>query len=229
MSCPDSQYAQPESRQADDTPTLSQLERIKDGVLDPSCIHKDDRQLLVAVLMADGYSTAEMAKIFKVGDRTIERDKKDIRENNALTPDPKLAGEMAGRMKDEAELSIQQIRRAIRGRNVPVSVKVEGHHRCVQIFSEAVQNLQRLGYLPTAAHRFDGTVTHHLDQLPSLEDIRTEVKRLEVISQTSLPNSEASQLKLQKLQQDLERVDLAAQVHVVASGLSTMEDSNEHT
>ncbi len=229
MTSPGSQEAQSDPQQANDESTLNLLEQIKAGSLDPSCIRPADRCPLVAFLMGDGYSTAEIARILKVGDRTIERDKKAIREANALAPDLKLVEEMTGRLKMEAELSIQQIRRTLRDKNTPSAVKVDGNHRCFQIFSELIQDLQRLGYLPTAAQRFDGTVTHHLGQLPSLEDLRAEVKRLEVISQTSLPNAEQAHEKLKQLEQDLERADLAAQVQEVSSDLSTTENSDEQT
>ena len=76
--------------------TVTLLQRIKSGQIDPSAIGRDDRRLLVSHLMADGYSTAEIAQIMKVCDRSIARDKRAIREDSALPQDPKLAEEMTG-------------------------------------------------------------------------------------------------------------------------------------
>jgi len=56
--------------------TVDLLRQIETGETDPKCIATADRRQLVAYLMGDGYSTAEIAQIFKVGDRTIERDKR---------------------------------------------------------------------------------------------------------------------------------------------------------
>jgi len=92
--------------------TLSLLQKIQAGVMDPKCIRPAERRLIVSYLMADGYSTADMAQILKVSDRSIERDKKAIRETNALAADPALVEQMVGRLVLEAELSIQRIRKA---------------------------------------------------------------------------------------------------------------------
>ncbi len=229
MTSPGSQEAQSDPQQANDESMLNLLEQIKAVSLDPSCIRPADRLLLVAFLMGDGYSTAEIARFLKVGDRTIERDKKAIREANALAPDPKLVEELAGRLKMEAELSIQQIRRTLRDKSTPPAVKVDGNHRCFQIISELVRAMQSLGYLPTAAQRLDGTITHHLDRLPNLDEMRTEVKRLKVIFQTSLPNDEQANDKLDQLEEGIERVGLAGQIEELSSDLSSVENSNEQT
>ena len=94
--------------------TLSLLQKIQAGTVNPRCTRTADRRLLVNHLMADGYSTAEMAQILKVSDRSIERDKKAIREANALAADPELVEQMAGRLVCEADLSVQRIRKAAR-------------------------------------------------------------------------------------------------------------------
>jgi len=44
------------------------------------------------------------SQILKVSDRSIERDKKAIREANALSADPELVEQMIGRLVCEAEL-----------------------------------------------------------------------------------------------------------------------------
>ena len=61
--------------------------------------------------MAEGQSTAEIVHLLKVSDRTIERDKKAIREENAISQDPELANIIAGRLVDEAQICIQRIRK----------------------------------------------------------------------------------------------------------------------
>ncbi len=88
----------PESESDGEITTLALLRKIESGAIDPKTIAKADRQQLVAFLMSEGYSVAEMCQILKVKQRTIERDKKAIRESNAIARDPKLVEQMVGRL-----------------------------------------------------------------------------------------------------------------------------------
>ncbi len=158
--------------------TLSLLQKIQAGLMDPKCIRPAERRQIVSYLMADGYSTADMAQILKVSDRSIERDKKAIREANAIVADPKLVEQMVGRLVLEAELSIQRIRKAVRDKDTPHSVKVDAEYRCFQIINEMTISLQRLGYLPTATARLQADITHSIGQIPELPQLDMEAQRL---------------------------------------------------
>ena len=105
--------------------TISLLQKIRTRTIDPNSIRLPERHLIVSYLMADGYGTAEIAQILNVSDRTIERDKKAIREANAIATDPELAEQVVGRLVLEADLSIQRIRKAVRDTETPHNVKVE--------------------------------------------------------------------------------------------------------
>lgn len=216
-----------EEQLVEESSAIDLLEKIRSGRMSPTLIQSPDRPRIVAFLMAEGYSTPEIAKILKVSDRTIERDRQAIRQGNALEHDPKLADQMSGRLWTEAELAVQQIRKILRDRNTPPAVKVDGNHRCVQIISGLIQDLQRLGYLPTAAQKLDGTITHHLAQLPNLDDMHVEVERLKVISRTILPNDEQTHEKLKQLEDGIERAGLAVQIEELSSDLASAEDPDE--
>lgn len=137
-----------------------------------------ERQSLVALLAADGLSGPEIAQILHVSDRTVERDRRDIRDRHALPRDPKLVEQMAGRLLAEAELSIQRIRRTARERDVDPGVKIDAEHRCFQIVDSAVERLQKLGYLPTAATRVQADLTHHAAELPSSDELEGQLAGL---------------------------------------------------
>lgn len=158
--------------------TLSLLQKIQAGVMDPKCIRSAERRQIVSYLMADGYSTADIAQILKVSDRSIERDKKAIREANAIAADPQLVEQTVGRLVLEAELSVQRIRKAVRDKDTQASVKVDAEYRCFQIISDMTVSLQRLGYLPIATARLQADITHNLDQIPELPQLDMEAERL---------------------------------------------------
>ena len=161
-----------ERESADGPKALMLLREIKAGNLNPKSIRPADRRVLVSLLMAEGQSTADMAHLLDVSDKTIERDKRAIREENAIGKDPKFVEQMVGRLVGEAETCTQRIRKALRERDATVADKVDGEHRCFQILDELAERLQGLGYLPTAAQRLEAELVDQRGQgLPTLSEI----------------------------------------------------------
>lgn len=194
--------------------TLALLKQIQAGGVDPQCIGLADRRQIVSYLMGDGYATAEIAQILKVSDRSIERDKKAIRESNAIGRDPRLVEQMVGRLVSEAELAIQRIRKAARDKQAPPPVRIDAEQRCYQIVSDLVQSLQRLGYLPTATQKVEADLTHHVGDVPGLEEMQAEVQRLKQLTQDPGGSVPA---ELVELENQLTRAGLAAKVEQLAA------------
>ncbi len=204
--------------------TVALLQKIQSGAVDPKCIASADRRQVVAVLMADGYATPEIAQVLKVSDRSIERDKAALRQANAIVQDPKLVPRMVGRLVGEAELSVQRIRKATRDKTVPAAVKVDAEHRCYQIVSDLVQRMQGLGYLPIAAQRMEADLTHHLGETPDFGQLLTETERLRLITQQALPSGDGEAAdggelveRLTHLQEQISRARLASEVDSLSS------------
>jgi len=207
--------------------TLSLLQKIQAGTVDPRCIRPADRRLLVSYLMADGYSTADIAQILKVSDRSIERDKKAIREANALAADPELVEQMAGRLVFEAELSIQRIRKAARDKNTPQAVRIDAEHRCYQIVSDMVATLQRLGYLPIAAQRLQADFTHSIGQIPDFAQMDAELQRLRQITGETQGTDPKLIEQLSEVGTQLIKAKLASQIENMSKIVESKEIQNE--
>ena len=167
--------------QAHEVQTLTLLQDIRNGSIDPRSLRPVVRRTLVSFLMAEGQSTAEIGHLLKASDRNIQLDKKALRGENPLTKDPKLLGQMAGRLVTEADLCIERIRKSARGKDTPASVKVDAEHRCFQIFEKTIERLQSLGFLPTAAQKVTAELTYQIEEVLTLEQIDKEVKRLQQI------------------------------------------------
>lgn len=210
-----------------DERTLSLLQKIQAGTVDPKCIRPADRRLIVSYLIADGYSTADMAQILKVSDRSIERDKKALREANALSADPELVEQMAGRLVCEAELSVQRIRKAARDKNTPQAVKVDAEHRCYQIVSDMITSLQRLGYLPIAAQRLQADFTHSIGQIPDVAQIQAELQRLKQITGETQGTDPQLTEQINQIEIQLVKVMLASQIENISKIVESKEIQNE--
>lgn len=205
--------------------TLSLLQKIQSGAVDPKCIRPAERRLIVSYLMADGYCTADMAQILKVSDRSIERDKKAIRETNALAADPGLVEQMVGRLVCEADLSIQRIRKAAHDKDVPQAVKVDAEYRCYQIASDMVSSLQRLGYLPTATARLKADITHSIDQIPELPQLDMEAQRLMQLTGEIQGTDPRLTEQLTVIRAQIVKVQLADKIQTISK---VLEEKGEH-
>jgi hypothetical protein len=163
---------------------LDILQGIKDGVTDPASLVPNQRRLLIPFLMAEGQSTAEIAHLLKVTDRTIERYKKEIRQENALSQDPELANIIAGRLVNEAQICIQKIRKIERDNDCSPAAKIDAEHRCFQILCGLSERLQSLGFLPTATQKIEADLKHSAGHSLSLDEIESEAKRLQDIKKS---------------------------------------------
>jgi len=169
------------SKKNDGPQTLALLQKIKDRQINPKSIGKANRLLLVSFLRDEGQTTAEIAHLLKVTIKTIQRDLQALNEENAITKDPKLIGQMVGRLVSEAELCKQRIRKFQRDRDASPADKMEGEQLCFQIICRLTERLQSLGYLPTAAQKVSAELTYQIGEVLTLEQIDKEVKRLKQI------------------------------------------------
>ena len=174
------------SEKDDGLQTIALLQKIKDGQFEANSIGKEERKLLVRFLMAEGKSTAEIAHLLKVSDRTIERDKKALREELAITKDPKLVEQMAGMLVYESNLSVQVLRKIQRDKGVSAADKIEAERTNNQNRYQLFKMMQSLGYLPTATQKIEADLTHHSASSDTLGEFRQEIERLIKI-QESLP------------------------------------------
>jgi hypothetical protein len=209
--------------------TVALLRQIESGAINAKSIAVAERRQLVAFLLSDGYSAAEMGQILKVADRTIERDKKAIRESNVIARDPKLVEQMVGRLVGEAELAVQRIRKAIRDKDTSKALRVDAEHRCYQIISDVVGTMQRLGYLPTAAQKVEADLTHHVGEVPDFATMQVEVRRLrQICHQTGEDAPEATQ-QLRLLEHQITRADMASRVDAISATMGDQGVSNDES
>ena len=180
------------SEKDDGLQTLALLQKIKAGQFKANSIGTAERRLLVCFLMAEGQSTAEIAHLLKTSDRTIERDKKAIREEDIIAKDPKLAEKMAGMLYAEAGRCIQRIRKFQRDKDASPAAKMESERYCFQINCDLMEKLQSLGFLPTAAQKIEADLMHRATSLLTLEEIQIEAGRVKQI-QESLSAEEIKQ------------------------------------
>lgn len=186
MSDQPSQGGQPERS------ALDHIASLKSGSISGKSIAPETRQEVVEYLAAEGVGTTEISRLFGMTDRTIRRDLDAIRERNALQHDPKLVERIAGELDTEAHRCVQRIRKVTNDKNAPHSAKIDGERAAFQILNDLTERLQSLGYLPSAAHRVQADLTHHLGGVPGFDWILSEIQRVQEI--TGNENNAAGEL-----------------------------------
>ena len=158
MSMPDKPLPELEEK-----PILTLIQQIKDGLVAPDSIDKDLRQQAIEVLMAEGYSVASMAQIFKKCDKTIRRDLEEIRQRQALTPDANLAKKIIGELVVYARSHRDHLMRLARTKDTSVSEKAQAEYLAARVGLELVDKLRALGYLPSQSASVVGDIFHHFN------------------------------------------------------------------
>ena len=90
-------------------PVLTLIKQIKENKIDPAMLSAADRRRCVEVLWGEGYTVAETAQILKRGERTIHRDRSELRAAHALHVHPQFAPQMAGELIRQAEGSVGRL------------------------------------------------------------------------------------------------------------------------
>lgn len=209
---------------SDDTSDRTVLALIRDlrsGAVSGNNLSTGDRQRCVEHLIAEGLSSAEIADILKVTERTVYRDKKQIRSANALHPDPGFIPERVGELVRHAESTVNRVLRLARERETPPAVRMECERVSWQVMRECTQLLQSLGYLPKAAQEFKGELTHTLvDEAPECDELQAELERLTRIAGDGASVPESARARLTLLQAKVERLTIQQETHQLTAALT---------
>ena len=196
------------------------LRELQEKQRSPESISAGGRRACVEHLHLEGYTPLEMAEIFSVAPRTIQRDLERIRQENALVRDPALAQEVAGEVMAQARASMTRLRRAARDRNATHSERTQAELASWHVHRESVQVLQSLGFLPLATHKVEADLTHHVVSPTNAAQHLAELSRVrEILDQTGwLDDNLRSQLKT---------IEEGARTDIVQGLLASPQDSKD--
>lgn len=169
---------------------IALLRAIRSGEVSGRTIGPEERRRIVAHLASEGVSIAELAEILGVAERTIARDRAQLRKEAALLVGPEQVSETMGWIVDETRQSIRRLRAISRESGAPARDRVEAAFRAADIVIRGGELLRRIGMLPSAADQIQ--IEHSLAGLDPRQ-VEAEMKRLEIIDAESrtLPDAEA--------------------------------------
>lgn len=127
---------------------ISLVKAIQNGQVNAKGLSIQDRQMCVEYLANQGGSTAEIAEVLKVSDRTVRRDMGQIREKNAVEPDEGFTARFAGQILQDRQFAVDGLKRLSRDRSCPHHVVMQAYLGICNINKGTAEMLQSFGYLP---------------------------------------------------------------------------------
>jgi len=195
------------TKDASERSALDLLAEIRSGRLAPRTLDAPTRREVVACLVAEGASTAEIANLLEVTDRTIRRDLEEIRRANALRVSEEFPSQFAGELIEMARTEIGRLRRVGRDKNADAHARIAASREACEIMHKLTSQLQSLGFLPSATQRVHAELTHTFGSVPTLDEVRREVGLLQ-----SLPAASEEQARtLSEIEEVAERASSVVQ------------------
>lgn len=194
------------------------LQEINSGLTDPALLDKPSRQQCIELLIAEGYTHAQIAQLLKCSEKTVSRDIKETRARNELTPSVPFAKQFIGDMFKKAMNHHSYLMRLARTKDVPAGDKIQAEAAAWKVIKEVVEKLQSLGYLPCRPQEVVGDIFHHLDDRgeQTLSEIKKMIAELEAVSSEDGAGNEALFAEINGLKKRLTKAEIATEVTKLA-------------
>ena len=131
------------------------IEQLKDGRIDASSLTPENRLWYVEHLTQENMTVTQMARLLKVSDRTIERDRRELRSGTAMEPTLSLADELLGEMQRLTFDATQKLIQMSRDDRAPFSTRVWAQTEAVKAQERFLNTAVKLGYLEGGKRRIN--------------------------------------------------------------------------
>lgn len=122
--------------------SLDLLALIHSKQLSPKNLHGSARLLLIEHLTAEGVTSAQIASLLKITERTVQRDRKKLRAHYASELDPCTFQERLGELLADADRCVQNLRGMAREKDVDPAVRQRCYEKVHTIRLRTLRFLQ---------------------------------------------------------------------------------------
>ena len=189
-------------RSREPAPALELLRRIQTGDLNPRGLRPAERRVCVELLTGEGQSIHQIAMVLKSSERTIARDRREVREANAAVASPLFVAQTVGALIQSAQARAARLTRLASDVSLPGAVRVRAERGAWRTELEACRWLQSVGYLPLAAQPLRAHITHGLEG-PGIEELSREVLEMEAAWSEVRPQDHATAAAMAALNRQL--------------------------
>ncbi|MEI8349849.1 MAG: hypothetical protein WCI77_06825 [Candidatus Omnitrophota bacterium] len=190
------------------------LNKIKDGMLDPRILSKDDRQACVETLTLEGLQASAIAQLLKKSDKTIARDIKEINAKNALSPNVDFVKETVGRFLKMSLNHHSYLMRLARNKEATISERALSEASAWKVLEGTIQRFQALGYLPSQPAQVVGSFFHHMDtgSEVSANDMRKTLASIEAAAKEAGILDAETAKRIDSLNARIEKTEIAQEI-----------------
>jgi len=207
--------------------SISLLQRIKSGEINPKVLSKEDRQTCVNVLaLQEGFSVAHIAQVMKCCEKTIQRDLTELRRRNSLSPSLESAKGLIGELVVKAQTHAAHLMRLARSGEGSVGEKAQAEFLAWRVFKELADKLQSLGYLPLVTQHIQGEFIHRYDDADGEKDIAELRKALDAIEATAKETGTFDADTEEEIRQIKAKIE-KAEIELKIDGLKNKQDKTE--
>jgi len=209
---------------------LTLIQQIKDGLLNPKMLSKEQRLLCVDALSREGLTEVVIADILKVCSKTIQRDRQKNLENNSLKSSPEFTGQTGGEVLHNARADREYLLRLARSKDASPAEKIQAQYSAWKIFDEAVRRLQSLGYLPLQSQQITGDLYHHFsdEQEESLDELQKKLDIIETVAKEDGSYDVKTEEEIKLIKADIEKARIGQTVDDLAKKQTKEGASDEN-
>lgn len=162
---------------------LEIIKKIHEGVIKGEALSQDIRQECVEYLwQIEGYSIVAIANALNVSERTIKRDKNEIRKKNAQKPSTDYALETLGELIHKATAAHEHLIRISRSSGGSIQEKSQATYYAWKAVAEQMKLLQSLGYLPERPMQIEENIYHHHEEEENPDKLKERLAELEKLA-----------------------------------------------
>jgi len=206
--------------------SITLLQKIKSGEINPKMLSKEERQACVSVLtLQEGFTIAQIAQLMCCCEKTIQRDLAEIRKKNSLSPSLELAKEQIGEFIVKAQVHASHLMRFARSGEGSLGERVQAEFCAWRIRKEFMDKLQTLGYLPLVAQRVEGEIFHHFEDMDGekgLLELKRSLDAIETTAKETGTFNAETQEKIRQIRSKIEKAELELEV----DNLNKKQDNN---
>lgn len=212
--------------------TILLIQKIKSGEVDPKTLPAEDRQAcLNALKLSEGLSDFQIAQFLQCSEKTIYRDRKEVKKRNSLNPSLEFVGEWMGELIAKAEIHASHIMRLARSGGGSLSEKAQAEFLAWRVWKELMDKLQSSGYLPLVAQHVKGEFLCHLENIDSEKDISELKKAVDAIEATAKETGTLdaeTEEQIRQLKSKIEKAEIESELNKLDKEQDKkQEDQNE--
>lgn len=167
------------------------LRAVTDDRIDPAALPPEARRRCVQYLADQGFTVGESAQTLATSDRTIQRDRAALRQDNALQPSPSLGDELMGELRHMTAASNERLMRLARDEKAPPYVKVWAENTMVKNQLQLIKQARELGYFADATPRLNEMIEE--DPGTKRRQAKTDARIRAIIHGAPAPGSETTE------------------------------------